>query len=159
MEVFKAKDLSPEEPIVAAYDIESFPGDKSLCLLSEYWNGWIFDIDCFTFEYFKKLNSKGLPTTLNTNNALYTYTLPISGNFITIFNVFDMVMHISTKGGWLTEKALRGFLKAVRDIFPHYELWDGKNLDRKYTKEDLKKLIMERFAKEISKAKPYKGNF
>jgi len=150
------KDLINEILIIAAYDTESLSREKSLCLLSRSWNGWIFDVDYLSFEYFKKLNSEGLPITLDTNMALYTWHLFSGSKFFTVFDALDMVMHISEKEGWLDNKAIRGFFYAVNSVLPHQELWSKENSNRKYTEKALKDFIKKKFTKEISKAKPYR---
>jgi len=146
-----------EISVIAAYDVESFEEEKSLCLLSKGWNGWVFDIDFLAFEYFKDLNNKGFPITLDTNRALYTWHLFIEGKFFTIFDAFGMVMHILEKRGWLGDKAIRGFINAVNDVLPYQELWNKENFKKEYTEKAIKCYIKEKFAEEISKAKPYNG--
>ena len=154
--ILSSDEILNEKPIFAAYDTESFPDKESMCLLSRYWNGWIFDIDCLVFECFRKLNSKGLPVTLNTDRAIYTYCIFVHGNVLTAYDAFDMLTHVLRKP-WLGKEGMTGFVNAVYSVLTPYELWGGNRENNGYKETELRNLIMRKFAKEIAKAKPYNG--
>ena len=144
-----------KNPIIAVYDTESNPSQQTLCLLSEYWNGWNFDVDYLTFEHFAKLNDKGLPATLDTNRADYTYGIFALCSAFDAHMALDMLLHIAVdKPRWDDGKRM-GFLNVFDDILnPRTIFSDYKRI---YTSEELKNYIKNKFAEKISKAKPYRG--